>query len=79
MADELTKRDPEMLAAFNAFWNGLTHQGDPQHIPNKVRTGFEAGWKAALQHRAKEEREDADLCAIEAYWKEKQGDDYGSY
>lgn len=38
-----------MLAAYHSFWLELTGKGDPLIIPNKVLTGFEAGWNAALK------------------------------
>lgn len=41
MTDEIDKQ-------YQAFWRGLTLKGDPARIPNKMKTGFEAGWQAAL-------------------------------
>jgi hypothetical protein len=33
-------------AAYKAWWDGLTREGDPLHIPNKFARAFEAGWNA---------------------------------
>jgi hypothetical protein len=36
----------EWRAAYKAWWDGLTREGDPLHIPNKFARAFEAGWNA---------------------------------
>jgi hypothetical protein len=38
-----------MDEAYEEFWRSLSRAGDPARIPNKVRTGFNAGWEAYAQ------------------------------
>ena len=39
----------ELDEAYQSWWNSLTREGDPLHIPNKFRRAFEAGWNAARE------------------------------
>lgn len=38
----------EIERAYDAWWRGLTRQGDPQRRPNLARDAFEAGFNIAL-------------------------------
>jgi hypothetical protein len=49
MADSLARKvaQQERDSKYEEFWRGLSRAGDPARIPNKVRTGYNAGWDAA--------------------------------
>lgn len=45
----MTLRDKftESAHAYDAWWRGLTRQGDPLHRPDLVREAFDAGYTIA--------------------------------
>lgn len=65
--------------AFNRWWLQQTAKGDPQRNPNLTRDAFAAGYSAGMAQAEREAREDVRAAAAEATWRERQGEDYGSY
>ena len=63
------------MNAFDRWWAIQSAKGDPSRNTNLVRAAFEAGVREGL----KEAERDARDAAAEAGWKERQGEDYGSY
>jgi hypothetical protein len=45
--NRLPKTSELWRAAFSIWWDQLTREGDPLHIPNKFSVAFKAGWRAA--------------------------------
>ena len=60
---------------FDKWWNAQTLKGDPARNHNLVREAFEAGRRLGYSEAERDARD----TATEATWKERQGDDYGSY
>lgn len=65
--------------AFDKWWLTQSAKGDPQRNPNLVRDAFEAGRRVGRREAERDAREDAAGAPAEAMWKERQGEDYGSY
>jgi hypothetical protein len=61
------------MKAFERWW--ATQGAGSEPIPKFVRAAFEAG----VREGQKEAERDARDVAAEAGWKERQGEEYGSY
>jgi hypothetical protein len=76
----------DAFAAYAAWWQQITTDGDPIRNPNLLSDAFKAGWDAAenearkerLEMAAEHYRELRDAVA-EARFSERTGEDYGSF
>lgn len=71
----MSKRHP----AFDRWWDELARKGDPMRVPNLAEQAFAAGMQAGRREAEREQREEIRGAAAEATWRERQGEDYGSY
>ena len=60
---------------FENWWNAQTLKGGARSNPDLLRQAFEAGRRAGYRDAVHEARD----IAAESTWKERQGEEYGSY